>query len=91
MTKADLVDAVYRVHGGLSRKESADVVEHLIGAIKKVLTRGDRVRISGFGSFLVVRRRPRKGRNPRSGEVIAIHSRQSLVFKPSKTLVETLN
>ncbi len=91
MTKADLVDAVYRVHGGLSREESAVVVEQLIGAIKKVLVRGDRVQISGFGCFEVVRRRSRKGRNPQTGEVIAIEARQSLVFRPSKILVETLN
>ena len=91
MTKADLVDAVYRIHGGLSREESADVVEHLIGAIKKVLLRGDKVRISGFGSFEVVNRRSRKGRNPQTGEVIAIDARQSLIFRPSKILVETLN
>lgn len=91
MTKADLVDAVYRVHGGLSREESAVVVELLIGAIKKVLVRGDRVQISGFGCFEVVRRRSRKGRNPQTGEVIAIEARQSLVFRPSKILVETLN
>lgn len=91
MTKADLVDAVYRVHGGLSREESAVVVEQLIDAIKKVLLRGDRVQISGFGCFEVVRRRSRKGRNPQTGEVIAIEARQSLVFRPSKILVETLN
>lgn len=91
MTKADLVEVVYRIHGGLSRKESADVVEQLIGSIKKVLLDGGKVQISGFGSFEVVTRRARKGRNPQTGEVIAIDSRQSLVFRPSKILVETLN
>ena len=91
MTKADLVDAVYRVHGGLSRGESAEVVEHLIGAVKTILLRGGRVQISGFGTFEVVMRRSRKGRNPQTGEVIAIEARQSLVFRPSKLLVETLN
>ena len=91
MTKADLVEVVYRIHGGLSRKESADVVDHLIGSIKKVLLNGQKVQISGFGSFEVVTRRARKGRNPQTGEVIAIDSRHSLVFRPSKILVETLN
>ena len=91
MTKADLVDVVYRVHGGLSRKESTAVVEQLIGAIKNVPLGGEKVQISGFGSFEVVRRRSRKGRNPQTGEVIAIDARQSLVFRPSKILVETLN
>ena len=59
--------------------------------MKGVLARGGRVRISGFGSLAVVRRRPRKGRNPRSGEVIAIEERRSLVFKPSKILVGRMN
>jgi len=91
MTKADLVEVVHRVHGGLSRKEAAEVVEQLVGSIKKVLLRGDKVQISGFGSFEIVTRRARKGRNPQTGEVIAIDSRNSLVFRPSKILVETLN
>ncbi len=91
MTKADLVEAVYQVHGGLSRKESADVVEHLIVSIKEVLVRGEKVQISGFGTFEVVTRRARKGRNPQTGRVIAINSHHSLVFRPSKGLVRTLN
>ena len=91
MTKADLVEKVYRIHGGLSRMESADVVERLIGAIKQALLQGQKVQVSGFGSFEVVLRRARKGRNPQTGEVIAIDSRHSLVFRPSKILVETLN
>ncbi len=91
MTKADLVEVVYRVHGGLSRRESADVVEHLIDAIKEVLLKGGKVQISGFGSFEVVTRQARKGRNPRTGEVIAIGTRHSLVFRPSRLLVEGLN
>ena len=91
MTKADLVEKVYRVHGGLSRMESADVVERLIGAIKQALLQGQKVQVSGFGSFEVVMRRARKGRNPQTGEIIAIDSRHSLVFRPSKILVKTLN
>ncbi|HKY34020.1 MAG TPA: integration host factor subunit alpha [Candidatus Polarisedimenticolia bacterium] len=91
MTKADLVDVVYRIHGGLSRKESADIVERLIDSIKRVLLNGGKVQISGFGCFEIVTRRPRKGRNPQTGEVIAIDARHSLVFRPSKILVETLN
>ena len=91
MTKADLVEAVYRIHGGRSRKEAADVVEQLIDSIKQVLLRRERVQISGFGCFEVVRRKSRKGRNPQTGDVIAIGERQSLVFRPSRILMETLN
>ena len=91
MTKADLVEAVYRVHGGLSRKESADIVEHLLETLKRVLLLGEKVQVSGFGSFEVVARSARKGRNPQTGDVIEIDSRRSLVFRPSKILIETLN
>lgn len=91
MTKADLVEVVYQVHGGLSRRESARVVEKMIDSIKKVLLSGEKVQISGFGTFEVVARRARKGRNPQTGREIAINSHQSLVFRPSKVLVQTLN
>ena len=91
MTKADIVEAVYRVHGGLSRKESADVVKDLLTAIKDELLRGKNVQISGFGSFEIVQRRSRKGRNPQTGELIAIGPRRSLVFRPSKILILALN
>jgi integration host factor subunit alpha len=91
MTKADLSDAVYRVHGGLSRKESADMVDRLIETIKNVLLAGGKVQVSGFGCFAIVRRQSRVGRNPQTGEVIAIDSRHSLVFRPSRILIDSLN
>ena len=91
MTKADLADVVYRIHGGLSRREAAEVVEGLIGAIKEVLLAGGRVQVSGFGNLEVVTRRARKGRNPQTGERIAIEARRALVFRPSKTLIQTIN
>ena len=91
MTKADLVEVVYRIHGGLSRKESSDIVERLIESIKDTLLGGGKVQISGFGTFEIVARQARKGRNPQTGEVIAIESRHSLVFRPSKVLIEELN
>lgn len=91
MTKADLADVVYRIHGGLSRREAGEVVEKLIDAMKQVLLSGGRVQVSGFGQLEIVSRRARKGRNPRTGEVIAIESRRALVFRPSKTLIQTIN
>lgn len=91
MTKADLAEVVYRIHGGLSRKESSEIVERMIGSIKETLLGGGKVQISGFGTFEVVARQARKGRNPQTGEVIAIESRHSLVFRPSKVLIEELN
>jgi len=91
MTKSDLTEAVYRVHGGLSRREAAEIVEGILAAMKGSILQGSRVQISGFGCFEVVKRRSRRGRNPQTGEVIAIGSRRRLVFRPSKTLVENLN
>ena len=91
MTKTDLADAVYRRHGGISRRESADIVDRLLGRIKDELGRDRDVRISGFGNFQVVQRKPRRGRNPQTGEAIPIGARRALVFRPSRSLVDRLN
>ena len=91
MTKLDLVDVVYQCHGGISRRESGKIVERLLESMKGELADLGRVQISGFGRFEVVRRRPRKGRNPKTGEEIRIDAKQSLVFRPSRVLVERLN
>ena len=87
----DLVEVVYHCHGGISRRESAGIIDLLIRRIKEELGSRGRVQISGFGSFEVVRRKRRKGRNPKTGEVIQIDSKHSLVFRPSKVLVTRLN
>ncbi len=91
MTKSDLVEVVYHRHGGISRRESARIIELLLERMKDELARQGRVQISGFGRFEVVQRRPRKGRNPKTGEEIHIGPKQSLVFRPSKILLDRLN
>jgi integration host factor subunit alpha len=91
MNKVDLVDAVYRIHGGMSRQEAADLVEAILGRLKSGMGRGRRVHLNGFGSFHVVRRRPRSGRNPHTGQPIPLAARHTLVFRPSRLLLETLN
>ena len=87
MTKADLVELIYE-RVGSSKKEAGDVVEAGFGIIKESLCRGEKVKISGFGSFTVNRKRARRGRNPQTGVSITIDSRTVLSFKPSQVLKE---
>ena len=87
MTKTDLVEVIYHRHGGISRRESQEIVDQLLARIKRELRQARRVQISGFGSFEVVRRKSRKGRNPKTGEAIEIGPKQSLIFRPSRKLV----
>ena len=91
MTKAHLIDAVYARHGGISRREAAEIVDLLLARIKEELLADGDVRIAGFGSFRLVSRQARRGRNPRTGEPMRIGARRSLVFRPSPVLLEQLN
>jgi len=87
MTKTDLVEVIYHRHGGISRRESQEIVDQLLARIKRELRQARRVQITGFGSFEVVRRESRKGRNPKTGETIQIGPKQSLIFRPSRSLM----
>ncbi len=89
--KADLAEAVYEVHGGLSRRESIVIVGAIFDRIRIALADGRPVLISGFGSFTIKTRRPRLGRNPRSGEPVQIAARRRLSFRPSRLVVQGLN
>lgn len=91
MTKAEIVDAVYDKVGGFSKKEAAEVVEELFESMKDVLTRGEKIKVSGFGNFIVRQKKERTGRNPQTGEPIAISARRVLGFKPSQVLKGVLN
>jgi integration host factor subunit alpha len=89
MTKADLVDLVYE-RVGSSKKEASDVVEEVFRIIEDTLRRGERVKVSGFGSFCVNHKRARRGRNPQTGLAIIIGSRRVLSFKPSQVLKDLI-
>ncbi|MCD6498015.1 MAG: integration host factor subunit alpha [Deltaproteobacteria bacterium] len=91
MTKADLINRVYGAFEGISRKEAAELVETVFDAIKETLERGEKVKISGFGNFVVRRKRERPGRNPQTGQEITITARRVLTFKPSQMLKTGLN
>lgn len=90
-TKADLADAIYRVHGGLSRREARGLVDVILDRIRAALSSGDPVLISGFGCFRVQPRRPRVGRNPRTGQLVPIRAGRRAVFRPSRLIVKDLN
>ena len=90
MTKADIVELVYQKIG-FSKKEASELVEGVFKEIKEELKRGDKVKISGFGNFIVKEKKPRVGRNPQSGEQITISARRVLTFKPSQVLKNLLN
>ena len=90
LTRAQLTEAVYQ-EVGLSRNESADLVEAVLGEISGALTRGDMVKISSFGSFFVRQKGQRIGRNPKTGEEVPILPRRVLVFRPSHVLKNRIN
>ncbi len=90
VTRADLSEAVYQ-EVGLSRNESADLVESVLQEVSDALTRGDAVKISSFGSFSVRQKGQRVGRNPKTGEEVAILPRKVLVFRPSHVLKNQIN
>ncbi|MEQ8701148.1 MAG: integration host factor subunit alpha [Bauldia litoralis] len=90
VTRADLGDAVYQ-EIGLSRNDSAKLVEHVLEEICDALVQGENVKISSFGSFMVRQKGERKGRNPKTGEEVPILPRRVLIFRPSNILKERLN
>lgn len=90
MTKVDIFEKV-QVNTGLTKKESAEMVEAVFSIMKNTLESGDNLKISGFGSFLVKEKADRRGRNPQTGETITIEARRILTFKPSAVLKDQIN
>lgn len=82
MTKIDLIEII-RGKMGLGMKESSEVVEQVFEAMKAALESEKKVKITGFGNFMVHEKGPRKGRNPQTGEGIKIRGRRVVTFKPS--------
>ena len=90
MTKVDIVTSVYEKMG-FSKRESSDIVENFFKIIKDSLARGENVKISGLGNFVVREKKARKGRNPQTGEEIRITPRRVLNFKLSQVLRDEIN
>ena len=91
MTKAEIVQALYSRVGGFSKKESADMVDLVFEMMKETLGRGEKIKISGFGNFIIRDKKSRVGRNPQTGEEIEISARRVLTFRPSQVLKNALN
>jgi len=90
LTRMDLSEAVFR-EVGLSRNESAELVESVLKHLSDALVRGETVKISSFGTFGVREKAARIGRNPKTGEEVPIHPRRVLSFRPSHLMKERLS
>ena len=90
VTRADLCEAVHR-EIGLSRSESANLVEGVLDHICETLVGGVNVKISSFGSFVLRNKGQRIGRNPKTGDEVPIEPRTVLTFRPSQLLRERIN
>ena len=90
MTKADLVERIAN-STGLTKKDTAMAVDHLISAVKDALREGRHIEIRGFGTFKVKQRKSRTARNPRTGEPVQLPPRKVAVFKVSKELKDRIS
>ena len=90
MTKADLIDEVSRL-AELTRKDSEVIVETIFDSVVRSLRAGDKIEIRGFGSFRTRQRKPRVGRNPKTGDRVEVPAKKIPFFKPSKELKDLVN
>jgi len=90
MTKADLVERVAR-EADMTKKDAEQLVEIIFDSITETLNKGEKIELRGFGSFRVRERNSRKGRNPKTGDSVAIPAKRVAYFKPGKELKELIN
>lgn len=90
MTKSEIVTNVYE-RLGLSKRECADLVDMFFEIIKGTLAKGENVKVSGFGNFIVKEKRARRGRNPQTGDEIEISKRKVLNYRLSQVLKDEIN
>ncbi len=90
MTKANLVEEVLRI-GDLSRRDGEVVVDTIFESVIGALRSGDKIEIRGFGSFRIRQRKPRLGRNPKTGAKVEVPAKRVPYFKPSKELRDLVN
>jgi integration host factor subunit alpha len=90
LTRADLAETLHR-DIGLSRAESADMVNNVLDLVSDALVDGQSVKLSSFGTFMVRAKRERMGRNPKTGEEVPITPRRVLVFRPSQVMKNVIN
>jgi integration host factor subunit beta len=90
MTKADLIEEVSQL-AELTRKDSEVIVETIFDSVVRALRTGDKIEIRGFGSFRTRQRKPRVGRNPKTGDRVEVPPKKIPFFKPSKELKDMVN
>src|SRR6201999_1744154 len=90
LTRADLTEAVFQAVG-LSRNDSAQMVEDMLEEISTALIKGETVKLSSFGTFAVRQKAQRVGRNPKTGQEVPIAPRRVLVFRPSNIMKDRIN
>ncbi len=90
MIKADILAKIVK-DSFLTRRQAREVVNIILEEISDALARGEKVTLVGFGTFRVVEKKPRKGRNPRTGEPIEIPGKKVVKFTPGKALKEKIN
>lgn len=90
LTRADITESLHR-NIGLSRAESADMVNSVLDLVSDALVEGQTVKLSSFGTFMVRSKRERMGRNPKTGEEVPITPRRVLVFRPSQVMKNVIN
>ncbi len=91
MTKRDIANLIYERCEGefeITKKEIYQIVSEIFEMIENTLKAGEKVQISGFGTFIVKDRKGKVGRNPRTGEEVPVPDRKVIIFKPSKKLLE---
>jgi len=90
MTKADVINAL-AAKTGMPQRQAAEAVNLFLLAIREALEKGEKVSLVGFGTFYVKKRRPRQGRNPRTGEKIAVPRKRVAAFKPGRAFRQLVN
>ena len=91
MTKSELIEAIARKQRHLPAKDVELAVKHVLEIMSESLANGQRIEIRGFGSFSLHYRPPRMGRNPKTGEAVALAGKHVPHFKPGKDLRERVN
>ena len=91
LTKADLVQQVYKNYNNLTKSQATDSVEAFLRLSKDSLINGSDLLLSGFGKFTIRDKRPRRGRNPQTGEDLILEARRVVTFKPSGILRDKIN
>jgi integration host factor subunit alpha len=91
LTKAELVQQVYKIHSTLSKTQAMESVEAFLRISKDTMINGDDLLLSGFGKFNVKDKNSRRGRNPQTGDELTLDARRVITFKPSGILRDTIN